>query len=598
MVDGTMKTSGSIPAASTKNKTSGDYARPLQPTSHVGSVPCRKSIPLVSSGLVWAPDGHKSGTNGTKRAQTSARQIIFNRHPKFARKLRWMHQFESRHLSTEQADLRLTERDSDLSFGSLNLTRLTKRDVEREAENYAMECNSVLDSALSDGDKKARIQSLFTQLNTPFDFSEQQKHRIVKRDWWKRRIYRERSRAIASILRDLGDVHADSPYIDNTSVLRVRLAQIEQRAYLENTTAVNELGQRCTLAELHDSSVANPTNRRIEMMVRFNGIDAWAVSQGHHGLFVTLTTPSKMHRYGRGKLNVHFNRVDPRSANAHLNRVWQRCRSFLDQQGVRLYGLRVVEPHQDGTPHWHLCLYSEPRHIPTIKRALRKFGLERDGTEPGAARHRVDIKDHDREGGCVLAYFAKYLSKNVDGHNLATDDHGHPIATAVERTTAWARTFGIRQFQFFGDPSITIWRDLRKLDQPLGVQPLLESLRQAARSGDYLTYIDLMGGMGSRISRPVKRLPSNLDEETGEILKGEEFLPTPFLSCEGVLTALRTHQWRIETPTSLQTQIEPRQRRGVDCAEATAEALGLLSITVRPSKAAYTEELPNRGPPP
>jgi hypothetical protein len=185
---------------------------------------------------------------------------------------------------------------------------------------------------------------------------------------------------------------------------------------------------------------------------------------------------------------------------------------------------------------------------------------------------------------------------------MVDDELGKPIESYVENATAWSRTYGIRQFQFIGEPPITIWRDLRKLQDPLPGQPTLEPLRRAARDGDYFTYLKLMGGMGGRKVRPVKRVPSNIDHETGEILTGTEMVLAIFLSCDNVLTIVRSAQWTIQQAFNTPSPRENRSLHVVEgpiaVGEANAEALGLLSITVLPIETNLHKEKPKERPPP
>lgn len=66
---------------------------------------------------------------------------------------------------------------------------------------------------------------------------------------------------------------------------------------LEATTARNEEGQVLTLAELAAKSTANKAIRRAELMTRISGFERYTDAEGHQGVFITLTCPSRFQRY-------------------------------------------------------------------------------------------------------------------------------------------------------------------------------------------------------------------------------------------------------------------------------------------------------------
>ena len=163
----------------------------------------------------------------------------------------------------------------------------------------------------------------------------------------------------------------------------------------------------------------------------------------------------------------------------------------MHRQGIQPYGFRVVEPHHDGTPHWHLLLFMPDKHREAVRSVMRHYALLDSGDEPGAQEHRFKAIAIDPEKGTAAGYIAKYIAKNIDGYALDQDLYGNDSVKASERITAWANTWGIRQFQQIGGPSVTVWRQLRKLDKTDDSE--LEFIRQSATASDWAAFMLAMG---------------------------------------------------------------------------------------------------------
>lgn len=296
--------------------------------------------------------------------------------------------------------------------------------------------------------------------------------------WWRRSLRVKVARVVEAGAIRLGVVNARAGgYASNAAVTR-RAAQCERNAAaLARTLYRNEAGQVFTLADLAAGSVSNPAIRGGELMTRIRGAEEYADAAGHVGLFVTLTCPSAMHAVKRGsggrpqpneKYDGH---ATPRTSQLWLRTQWARARAALHRQGIKMYGLRVAEPHHDATPHWHSLLWFETVAAAALAEGIiRAQWLAEYGNEKGAAVNRVNVKR--LTAGGAAGYVAKYVAKSVGHHAIgesldtvqgelltvqAGDVPGH------RRVDAWAATWGIRQFQFLGLPPVTVWRELRRV---------------------------------------------------------------------------------------------------------------------------------------
>jgi hypothetical protein len=137
--------------------------------------------------------------------------------------------------------------------------------------------------------------------------------------------------------------------------------------------------------------------------------------------------------------------------------------------------------------------------------------MQDDGGEPGAIEHRFGVERIDPARGSAVGYLAAYIGKNLDGRRADGSvieggdfEAGADTDEGADRARAWASRWGIRQFQQIGGPSVTVWRELRRLRDPLQLD-LFEAARSAADAGQWDGFVAAMGGpVLRRADRPIK----------------------------------------------------------------------------------------------
>lgn len=286
--------------------------------------------------------------------------------------------------------------------------------------------------------------------------------------WWRARLRKLHGRTFEAAAIRLGMVSSQkAKYCSDETVVR-RITQTRRNAAgMESVSMMNmDTEQVMTLAELARKGMGNKKLRRGEMMMRMAGCDKIAQSLGHMGLFVTLTAPSAYHAvlHKSGDQNPKFNGATPIDTHNYLNNVWVLTRAKNDRDGIAPYGFRVAEPHHDGCTHWHMLVFMPPEHLTTFIKNLSAYALAEDGDEPGAQETRVKFEQMDPAKGGAAAYMAKYVSKNIGDEEQANDIFGKPIITTPMRVDAWAGCWGIRQFQPFGQPPVTVYREFRRIE--------------------------------------------------------------------------------------------------------------------------------------
>lgn len=320
---------------------------------------------------------------------------------------------------------------------------------------------------------------------------KKQTHEIVNRllsaSWWRARL-RKRLRELEMVAIKTGKVckRIGAPYISHQGLERYRKNQLRLNTIIQSLEAVNvTTGESIDMVDVVENSLANPANRRKALMSVIRGIEKYAETTEKSALFLTLTCPSRMHsRHQNGEANVKFDGTSPRAAHGYLNSVWKKAKRSISHKNIEFFGLRTVEPHHDGCPHWHLLVFLNKRDHEEFLSIFKAYALRDSPLELGAQEHRFNAKQIDPSKGSAVGYISKYVSKSLDGFGLDSKNQTSAALNA-ERTVAWARTWGIRQFQFFGLPRLGPARELYRVADLKSNSEALMQAHEFIRKNDF-----------------------------------------------------------------------------------------------------------------
>lgn len=338
--------------------------------------------------------------------------------------------------------------------------------------------------------------------------------RMLCADWWYRKLWKMRCEWREEQLRAVCLVSKKaSPYVSYEAVMHKREQRRKSLEFFRSHELVNEDGDTLDMEDVVNASSSNPAHRRNEMMACVKGLELIAEMRGDCAVFYTITCPSRFHStLNNGRPNPTWTNATVRQSSDYLVGMFAAFRKAMHKAGLRWYGVRVAEPHHDGTVHWHLLCFMRKKDRRAITALLRKFAIREDREELGnntGPRFKSELINPRK--GTPTSYIAKYISKNIDGRGLAGEiskETGKSLRDNAEYVNAWASLHRVQQFRFFGIPGRQAYRELRllagqaarqqgdkKAGAPVLDNPRLDAILAAADAGCFATYIMKQGGV-------------------------------------------------------------------------------------------------------
>lgn len=228
--------------------------------------------------------------------------------------------------------------------------------------------------------------------------------RMMAPAWWYTKIKRARDVQREHMAIAVGQVQkAASAYVSRGALNEWTEQKRRNAEFFKKFDLMNQDGDRVSMADMVYGSVSNPAVRRCELMVRMRGFEDIANETGMAGEFYTITAPSRYHSvHSKGGFVSQWNGCNPQDTQRYLCGVWAKARAALSRAGIHVFGFRVVEPHHDGTPHWHMLLFMRPQDVDAVRDILCYHARITDSEElntPHALKARFHVEPIDPEKG-------------------------------------------------------------------------------------------------------------------------------------------------------------------------------------------------------
>lgn len=467
--------------------------------------------------------------------------------------------------SMQAAHLRHILRPVDIWASDYDLRHLAEQRADHCIDWVVEQPGALTFAAINAKLESLEARPMVEDLNQP---QEPQLQAAIKRLgcrlYWRRQLRRAQVQKREAQEQAAGHICARSmPYVHDVTVARHLERYRENRAMLEATEIESAEGETITLWQAVQASTANKAIRRGELMTRIRGSEEWATARGMVGIFTTNTLPSRFHAslFGGG-INPNYDKSSPRDGQAWLCKTWARARAAIQRRKIKVFGFRVAEPHHDGCPHWHMLLWVDAAQAIQLQELIRGYWLQDAGDEQGAEQYRFKAERIDPARGGAVAYVAKYIAKNIDDFG-AVGEEGHfdhqgaqqefiEGGNKAQRVTAWASAWGIRQFQAIGQPPVTVWRELRRVDAAIaaGGSDRLQRAHKAVHKGDtsradWCAYMTEQGG--AMVGRDYAlRIHFDKEQREGRYGLAEVALPRGVYDVErtGELCTSSRKQWK------------------------------------------------------
>ena len=282
--------------------------------------------------------------------------------------------------------------------------------------------------------------------------------RLRSEAFWRERVnriadlHREQEAMRRKLLGDSGK--GLMPYCSDQTYTLFEDRRSSILAKMQASLACHSTG--LTKSDLYRNSEKAKAN---QLYLTLKAMDALATSRNYEWAMITLTCPPRFHPSSK-----RYDGSSLRDGNNYLHALYRKLFKHLGKSykaNDDYFGVRIVEAHLDGCPHWHILLYSSMEFFMELQSKLEVLYSQDD--RPGKyfqnfSDQIIKTKHNCQEGARPLSYIFKHLA-------FGLNRRGREDELCMSKRNSYAlRAAGVRQYQLIGAQGVaTKVKALRKV---------------------------------------------------------------------------------------------------------------------------------------
>ena len=295
-------------------------------------------------------------------------------------------------------------------------------------------------------------------------------------EFWKRKLTNATRRNRELIAFRLGLIgKKETLYCTNATVRELKQSVLSKEYFNRNIVIANKL----TAEYVHiNNATSQQSQLYSETLCYLNGLNKYAIRHELSAALITITAPADMHmKKQKGKL------YSPIDVHKKIQSQWKKYSDNTYQWVDDNFYFRIVEPHKDGTPHWHVMIFFPKKKLAHHKKALLSaFEIESfKGTEI------LDWKNLDLHKNDAIGYLLEKVQKGFEKSSQIKYDNN------AARRAAYIQLWNFKGQEFIGLPvnTKTLWRQLRSHTYSTKFNNPLDQMQEKAKANEFCDFLEL-----------------------------------------------------------------------------------------------------------